>query len=162
MNIDKFDINYDTRPYLPDIFIKNPILNSSDSINHNNSVGINSVIFVFNIQEPIDSIYNDPLYLLYGIKKDSSLNYLYPPLQFFYSGLTNNQLNPNIILSSTPTLTPNDILINLLSDIGYNILDIEQTQFYYSELILTETISRKTITVQYFYFNLIIDPVNVS
>ena len=47
--MNNFEINYDLRPYLPDIYVKQNILTSFDSINNNNTVGVNSVIFIFYI-----------------------------------------------------------------------------------------------------------------
>ena len=58
-----FEINYDLRPYIPDIYIKNDIYNSSDSINNNTDISINSSIFIFNIDRKLDNPVNNPEYL---------------------------------------------------------------------------------------------------
>ena len=55
-----FDINYDFRPYLPDLNIKSNVYNSCDSVNNNTNTDINFMIFIININRPLDSIYNDP------------------------------------------------------------------------------------------------------
>lgn len=68
MNKHDFKINYDFRPYLPDIFIKSNIYNSYDAVNNNTNTDINTMIFVININRPITSQYNDPNYILFGIK----------------------------------------------------------------------------------------------
>ena len=88
------EINYDTRPYLPDIFIKDKIFTSCDSVNNNTNILINSTIFIFNLEgEQLDSKYNDPLYLLYGIENEIYAgSYQYPPLYFFYTDLSNKNL----------------------------------------------------------------------
>ena len=78
-------LNYDTRPYLPDIFMKDNIYNTFDSINKQNNISLNSTIFIFNINESISSQYNDPNYLLYGTKNPLAPAYIYPPLDFYYS-----------------------------------------------------------------------------
>lgn len=148
-----FEINYDTRPYLPDIFIKESIYSSFDVVNNNNNVMANSTIFVFNINEPISSIYNDPLYLLYGIKKDSSTTYTYPSLNFFY--ISNIAIGSylNLIETSVPEYKISSNLRNLLVDIGYNTNKINESQFVFQELTLKEIINGKKTTVLYFYFN---------
>ena len=84
----EFNIKYDMRPHIPDIFIKNKIFTSNDSLNNNKNIMINSTIFILNMnlstkEEMIQ--YTDPFYMLFGIKNKTLVNpYLYPPLYFFY------------------------------------------------------------------------------
>ena len=65
----KIEVQIDTRPYLPDIFLKNNIYTSCDGLNYNNYISIDQSIFIFNLNSNYDLIsqYNDPGYLLYGI-----------------------------------------------------------------------------------------------
>ena len=120
-----FEINYDTRPYLPDIFIKDNIYNSFDAINNNNNIPINSTIFIFNINEPTESIYNDPGYLLFGKKKNIDIEYKYPSLNFFYNNNVSN------VLPYVPITKINSINLSikeLLENIGYDIRNINLHQ----------------------------------
>jgi len=151
-----FEINYDTRPYLPDIFIKENIYNSWDIVNNNNTIGINSTIFIFNINRPLTSIYNDPGYLLYGIKKFPE-NYEFPSLNFFYIKNTNLNLdfNTTYYKSSIPQYNINNNIKYLLELIGYNINNININEFQYQELLVTETINSNKTNIIYMYFNLI-------
>jgi hypothetical protein len=83
--MNNFIVNYDIRPYLPDIFINGNIYNSCDNINNNTNVPINTTIVIINLKdEQLNSIYNEPNYMLYG-KKTSTNPYLYPSLYFLYS-----------------------------------------------------------------------------
>jgi len=147
-----FEINYDTRPYLPDIYIKENIYNSFDAVNNNNNIEINSMIFIFNINRPLDSIYNDPGYLLYGIKKNPIDNYEFPSLNFFYLKKANS--NINFYKSSIPEYKIDNNLINLLTSIGYDINNINENVFQYQELLITESINNNKTKVLYLYFNL--------
>ena len=146
-----FEINYDTRPYLPDIFIKESIYNSFDAVNNNNNIEINSTIFVFNINEPLSSIYNDPGYLLYGIKKNLTI-YDFPSLNFFYS--KNSFANVKPYKSNQITYILDNNLTNLLESIGYNINNINENEFQYQELLVTESETSSKKNIIYLYFNL--------
>lgn len=149
-----FKINYDFRPYIPDLDIKTNIYNTSDSINNNTNVDINTMIFIININEPIESIYNDPKYILFGDKKLFH-EYKYPSLNFFSS---QEDLSTNIetleynIIYQTNKLTAETS--DILSKIGFDLLNIEQTQFVYMVLEIRENITNIKYTVLYFYFNL--------
>ena len=146
-----FEINYDTRPYLPDIFIKDNIYNSFDAINNNNNIPINSTIFIFNINEPTESIYNDPGYLLFGKKKNIDIEYKYPSLNFFYNNNVSN------VLPYVPITKINSINLSikeLLENIGYDIRNINPYEFEYQELIAIESINNIKKKVIYLYFNL--------
>ena len=146
-----FEINYDIRPYLPDIFIKQNIYNSCDSLNNNNNINANDVIFIINIDRPISSIYNDPSYILYGIKNPLYENdYEFPSLNYYLNN-TNNQ-HPYLVTIKTNELTSN--LKSILSSIGFNCTKINENQFIFQELEIYESkISQGKIL--YFYFNLI-------
>ena len=135
------EVNYDTRPYLPDLFIKNNIYSSCDAVNNNNNILLNSTIFIFNIEvESINSPYNDILYLLYGIKNPSVETYVFPPLYFFYNENNNqNYLYKNIV---TYNKLNNNIQL-LLSLIGYNTNNINESIFQYQEVLIYEAISKK-------------------
>lgn len=148
-----FKINYDFRPYLPDLDIKNNIYNTSDSVNNNTNVDINTMIFIININEPIDSIYNDPKYLLFGVK-NPLYNYLFPSLNFFSSQVNSNQVNlfEYDIISETNELT--NETNNILNQIGYDLLNIDETQFNFMILETKENITRINYKIFYFYFNL--------
>ena len=66
-----YDIKVDLSPYLPDTYLKEKIYQSMDKVDYTTYIGLNSTIFVFNINCPSNEYqyYNDPGYLLYGIKK---------------------------------------------------------------------------------------------
>jgi hypothetical protein len=146
----EFEINYDLRPYLPDIYIGNSIYNSSDSINNNTDISINSSIFIFNINRNLDDPVNDPGYLLFGIKKEG-VNYDFPSLNYFYYNKNINGSSP--YKSSLPIYDLNNNLRKLLSKIGYNILEINTEQFEYRELLVYDSITNLKSNVIYIYFN---------
>ena len=81
---ENIDLNIDQRPYLPDIFINNNIYNTNDEQNMN-KISINKNIFIVNLSSANDlnSIYNDPNYILFGQKKDGE-TYNIPSLNYFY------------------------------------------------------------------------------
>lgn len=145
-------LNYDTRPYLPDIFMKDNIYNTFDSINKQNNISLNSTIFIFNINESISSQYNDPNYLLYGTKNPLAPAYIYPPLDFYYSYNLVPNSKPYIVSKSTNKLNNN--IRTLLFRIGYNISNIDESQFIYEELIVSDLINKNLTTIIYIYFNL--------
>lgn len=151
-----FEINYDARPYIPDIFIKDDIYKSFDAVDNNNNIGINSTIFVFNINEPLNSIYNDPEYLLFG-KKKSATTYDYPSLNFFNHSntLTNSSIDLSNSSVSEYTITNN--LRNILISIGYNVDNINESQFEYRKITLVEYMTSTKIEILYFYFNFKLD-----
>lgn len=148
----KIEINYDFRPYVPDIFLKDNIFNSSDTVNSNNNISVNSTIFVINLKnENLQSIYNDPNYMLYGIA-DNSYTYLYPPLYYYYnfkSSLTNSykSLDPQYEISNETKY--------LLNSIGYNIKNIDLSVFEYREMDVYDTVSYDKRRIIYMFFNLI-------
>jgi hypothetical protein len=156
--MDDFEINYDLRPYMPDIFIKNKIYTSMDSINNNKDILITSSIFIFNIDKSLDSEINDPGYLLFGIKKDNVV-YDFPSLNFFYYNKNLSKTQP--YKSSPPDNNLNNYT-NLLTKIGYNILKINSTQFEYRELIITETTTNYKIKVIYMFFNLLEPEIKIN
>ncbi len=149
----EFEINYDTRPYLPDIIMKDDIYNSFDSVNNNNSIEINSTMFIVNINKNID--FSDPGYILFGIKNDN-LNpeiYKFPPLYFFYNNTanTNNTTNkPYKIIYETNILSEN--LKSILLQIGYLIDKIVDSSFIYKELLVLDEFNQIQKKVLYFYF----------
>jgi hypothetical protein len=155
MNKRDFKINYDLRPYLPDIFIKSNIYNSNDLINNNTTIDINTMIFIININRPLNSQYNDPNYMLFGIKNPLAIeDYKFPSINFF------NQINTNLlteqsfeIISTTNQI--NDESKQILNNIGYNLLNINQDEFQYSVLYTKENITSFRYKIIYFYFNLI-------
>ena len=151
-----FEINYDLRPYIPDVYIKDDIYNSSDSINNNTNILINSSIFIFNIDRKLDNPVNNPEYLLFGITKEG-INYDFPSLNFFYYNRNINESLP--YKSSIPLYNMDNNLRKLLIKIGYNILEIDTDQIEYRELIITDSISNSKIQIIYIYFNLLNPPI---
>lgn len=150
-----FKINYDFRPYLPDINIKDNIYNSCDSVNNNTNININNMIFIININQPIDSIYNDPDYMLFGKKNEQYiLDYKFPSLNFFsYQDISTFSITSNFkVIESTNEVT--DEAKQILSLIGYDLLNINENQFEFKKLIIKESVSSIQYTVLYFYFNL--------
>jgi len=150
-----FEINYDFRPYLPDLNIKSNIYNSCDSINTNTNTDINLIIFILNINRPTSSIYNDPNYMLFGVKNSQYVNdYEFPSLNFFSA-----KENTIISLSSNYKITSSTKQITkeakqILTSIGYNLLNINEDEFEFDILEINENITNIKYTVLYFYFNL--------
>lgn len=147
------DINLliDTTPYTPDIFLKKSIFLTSDAIDYTTYISINSTIFIINLDDsnPIDSIYNDPGYMLYGIEQTNQI-YKYPSL-YFFSTVLNNLQNPYIVIQST-TIINNDIA-ELLTNIGYDVDVINTNIFYYALLKVTDQVTLVTKNITYMYFN---------
>ena len=158
------EIQIDTRPYAPDVFIKNNIYNSSDICDKTTYIAVDTNIFIFNLNSTYNSTnkYNDPLYMLYGIENPVNVPYLFPPLYFYNKSNTNT--SPYSITSSTNLLTEN--IITLLQNIGYAQNDIiytqpplasqfdstYYTQFYYREITVTDSISTIKRNIIYMYF----------
>jgi hypothetical protein len=156
MNTHNFKINYDFRPYLPDIFIKQNIYNSCDTTNNNTNVDINTMIFTINIDRPINSQYNDPNYILFGVKNPSApYEYEFPSLNFY---TPKDSESPNLNITYKIVNTNNQItdgLGQILNSIGYDLLNIDENQFSFSMLeLFDENTPTIKYTVLYFYFNL--------
>ena len=146
-----FEINYDFRPYLPDLNIKTDIYNSCDAINNNINIDINLMVFVININQPLDSIYNDPNYMLFGIKNpDYEDEYVFPSLNFFSSNL--NISSTYNVLSDVEELT--NEAKEILGSIGYDLLNINENEFKFSTLEINDNTTTIKYKVLYFYFNL--------
>jgi hypothetical protein len=150
-----FEINYDFRPYLPDLNIKSDIYNSCDVINNNVNIDINLMVFVININRPLNSIYNDPNYMLFGIKKLQYLNdYVFPSLNFFSS----DENTSSLFYSTYNVLNNSDQITNeskeILKLIGYDLLNINENEFEFSTLEIYENTLSIKYKVLYFYFNL--------
>ena len=150
-----FEINYDFRPYLPDLNIKSDIYNSCDAINNNTNIDINLMVFIININRPLDSIYNDPNYILFGIKNTQYLNdYVFPSLNFFSSDETTTSIlySTYNILNSTKQLT--NEAKEILDSIGYDLLNINENEFIFSTFEIYDNTTTLKYKVLYFYFNL--------
>lgn len=148
-----FKINYDLRPYLPDLNIKTNIYNTLDSVNNNLNINVNLTIFIFNINRPINSIYNDPNYLLFGIKNPQYLNdYEFPSLNFFSSNenLSNDYSNYRVEYISNKLTNESRQLLN---SIGYDLSNIDDKNLTFQILVLKENITSIEHTILYFYFN---------
>ena len=99
MNEKNVDILIDTIPYIPDIYTKNIKYDKKDNIDIENSVQTSKCIFIINLSADLinKTFYNDPNYMLYGVKS-SSEEYLLPPIAFFYdnpSSVNGNYIYPN-------------------------------------------------------------------
>ncbi len=150
MNKHDFKINYDFRPYLPDIYIKQNIYNSCDKVNNNINTDINTMIFIVNINRTICSQYNDPNYILFGIKNQyASETYGFPSLNFF---------SPNTDEFTYKITETRNILTdetkNILNSIGYDLLNIDENEFIFNKLLINENITSIKYNILYFYFNL--------
>ena len=150
-----FEINYDFRPYLPDLNIKSNIYNSCDAINNNTNIDINLMVFIININRPLDSIFNDPNYILFGIKNSQYTNdYVFPSLNFFSSNEnTTSLLYPTYdIINSTEQLT--NEAKEILGSVGYDLLNINENEFIFNTLEIYDNTTTIKYKVLYFYFNL--------
>ena len=154
-----FDINYDFRPYLPDLNIKLDIYNTCDSVNNNTNIDINLMVFIININYPIDSIYNDPNYMLFGIKKSQYVNdYIFPSLNFFSSDEKIYSQSLSSLYSTYKVITKTNQMTyetkEILNSIGYDLLNINENEFEFSTLEINQNITSIKYNVLYFYFNL--------
>jgi hypothetical protein len=165
-----YDIKVDLSPYLPDTYLKEKLYQSMDKVDYTTYIGINSTIFVFNINCSSNEYqyYNDPGYLLYGIKKKISTNptvyfdYKVPPTYYFNYPLTRTDFfTPYTIVESIDY--PNEVINNLIMSIGYNpnLIDLDiQTSpykvlnFSYKVLNCTNIISKNVRQVVYLFFNI--------
>lgn len=155
MNNENLNIKIDMRPYLPDIYIKDKIYTSLDTIDYETVISSHKTIFIFNLNDSFDltSIYNDMGYMLYGIKKPGE-NYLFPPLFYFNTEkklTTDNHITPYRILNTETTI---DISSgNLLSRIGYNIYDINPLIYQKYEIQVIDELNKKKRNILCYYFN---------
>lgn len=166
-----YNFKIDLSPYLPDSYLKENIYQSMDFVDYTTNIGINTTIFIFNINCSENELeyYNDPGYLLYGIKKkigsspETDFNYTVPPTYFFNYPLNKikNNFKPYIVVESIDK--PNQIINDLLIKIGYdvNLLKfITQSSpykilnFSYQVLKCIDLISRKQKEVIYIFFNI--------
>jgi hypothetical protein len=160
-----FDIKFDLSPYYPDIFLKDKIYQSMDKVDYTTYISVNSTIFIFNINcsETELPYYNDPGYLLFGIKKQDSgsdYNYKVPSTYFFnYIQTSSSSLTytPYKIINSL--FKPNSQILNLLTSIGYNVnlINTGETstgleKFTYYELEINDVITSKKRIVYYLFF----------
>jgi hypothetical protein len=142
----KFNMRVDLAPYTPDPFLKDKIYQSMDKVDYTSYISANSTIFVFNIDCQNDatlfSYYNDPGYLLYGIRKAvGSGTYLYrlPSTFFFNDTLSITSLTQRLPYTVTSSSTvPTLPIKTLISQIGYDINFLNETFFYYAELECTD------------------------
>lgn len=160
----------DISPYLPDIFLKNDIYSSNDQTDYNTVIPLNTTIFVFfiyydfNTSTGLDpSQYDDPNYLLYGVKNIKYSTYLTPSLCFFAPvnnnnyGIYNDSINNNYnIITNELYFNRQDvpiILINLLTNIGFDTNFINYSYFHYEELECYDRSSSISSKILYFYFS---------
>ena len=165
------NIKVDLSPYLPDTYLKHDIYKSLDKVDYTSYISINTTIFIFNIKCSQDEYkyYNDPEYLLYGIKKtqDSSPNidfdYQVPSTFFFNYKDSNieNLLKPYVELENENIINP--ILIDLLNKIGYDVNLLEYVygsspnlilNFTYKELECYDSITDTKKRIIYLFFNI--------
>lgn len=166
-----FNIKVDLSPYLPDSYLKQNIYQTLDKVDYTSYISINSTVFVFNINCSDDEYqyYNDPGYLLYGIKKKSESNptiyfdYKVPSTYFFNFPLIEliNNMEPYKVLQSEEE--PNAVIIDLIQKIGY---DVSLLKYVYStspKLIINfsfkilecyDIISETKKIVIYLFFNI--------
>lgn len=157
------NILINTIPYLPDIYTKDNIYKSTDAVDNNTLISADQTIFIFNISSKYGNQYNDPGYLLYGIKNSNYNEYLFPSLYFF-----NNLLNENLLGTQPYTILSQTNLISeenqtLLNQIGYDVNKIETSNFTYSIINCVDLISNTTRTIIYFYFNVLeLNEININ
>jgi hypothetical protein len=166
-----YNIRIDLSPYLPDSYLKDDVYKTMDKVDYTSYISINTSIFIFNINCSTDELeyYNDPGYLLYGIKKEYSsspkeyFDYKVPPTYFFnfpLDKIINNYL-PYKVIESTDN--PNEIINDLLRKIGYNMNLLELNfdtspfkilNFSYKVLECYDSISNTRKEVIYIFFNI--------
>lgn len=122
------NINIDITPPLPDIHTSTDKYNIKDKINNENNISADSTIFIFNLDSTINTKYNDPDFMLYGIKATGE-TYNLPSINYYYNNKNVNNNNYEIINTST-TLTED--IKNMLTLVGYtdNITVPTNTLFY--------------------------------
>ena len=112
-----YNIKVDLSPYLPDSYLKKNIYKSLDKVDYTTYISINTTIFIFNINCSSDEYeyYNDPGYLLYGIKKKSSgLDFDYMvPSTYYFNYPSEETIVPYQVLDSEDV--PNPIILDLIN-----------------------------------------------
>ncbi len=166
-----YDIKIDLSPYLPDSYLKENVYQTMDKVDYTSIIPIYSTIFIFNINCSTADLeyYNDPGYLLYGIKKQVSsspttyFDYKVPSTYFFdYPINKDNQIiSPYTVVESYDA--PNPVINDLLKKIGYDInllnLIIQSSpnkiiNFSYKVLNCVASISKNLKQVIYIFFNI--------
>lgn len=123
------NINIDITPPLPNIYTSyDNKYNIKDKINNAFNISADSTIFIFNLNSSIDTKYNDPNFMLYGIKAEGEV-YNLPSINYYYNNVNVNNNNYEIVSTS------NEMTIdikNMLTLIGYtdNITIPTNTTFY--------------------------------
>ncbi len=155
-----FNIRFDLSPYYPDIFLKDKIYQTMDSVDYTTYISANSTIFIFNINCSDEDLknYNDPGYLLFGIE-NSSFDYKIPSTYFFSYTKTGETLSilPYKIVEKFNF--PTNQIQELLKSIGYNVNKIntgnsslDEPLFTYYKLEIDDKSSNTIRTVFYLFF----------
>jgi hypothetical protein len=145
------NINIDITPPLPNIYTSyDSKYNIKDKINNAFNISADSTIFIFNLNSSINIKYNDPNFMLYGVKIEGE-TYNLPSINY-YNNNNNMTINNNYDIVSTSSTMTTDIK-NMLTLIGYtdNITVPTNTLFY--RYIKTYDFNKKVSSfIHYLYF----------
>ena len=158
-----YNIKVDLSPYLPDSYLKKNIYKSLDKVDYTTYISINTTIFIFNINCSSDEYeyYNDPGYLLYGIKKKSSgLDFDYMvPSTYYFNYPSEETIVPYQVLDSEDV--PNPIILDLINKIGYdiNLLEFVNSSgsilnFSYKVIECYDSVTDTKNKIIYLFFNI--------
>lgn len=139
----KVNLLIDTVPYVPDIFNNSPALYQCESTSNENSIPTHQTIFIFslNIKDGLANElnkYNNPYYMLYGIK-ELPISYSLPSINYFSA--TQPSLMPPFYFTNSSLIkeiyksyifTPE--IIEMLSNIGYDTTPVSSSDITPSKL----------------------------
>jgi uncharacterized membrane protein YgcG len=140
------NINVDITPPLPNIYTSYDKYNIKDKINNTFNIPADSTIFIFNLDSSIDTKYNNPEYMLYGVTFEEE--YKIPPIRYY----SYNVDGVNYEEISTSDIMTEDIK-TILTLVGYtdNITVPDDTTFY-RYLKVYDFNKKVTSFVYYLYF----------
>ena len=162
----KVNILTDTIPYIPDIYSNDKIYKQKDNITKINNINADTVVFIIALSsDNINNVsnilkYNDPNYMLYGVKVQNETYYL-PSIDYFYNNSIAKNINYNYVVNSYTLgegTTGYDILelvgfkskITPINTINSNYLS-SQTYFY-QELTCYDFNHNVTTQILFYFF----------
>jgi hypothetical protein len=132
----KVNLLIDTVPYVPDIFNNSLPLYQCESTSNENSIPTYQTIFIFSLNINDGSInrlnkYNNPYYMLYGIK-ETLLTYSLDPINYFgiiqpLVPATFYSTNSNLIKVTSKSYIFTPEIVELLANIGYDTTPISNS-----------------------------------
>ncbi len=182
----KVNLLIDTVPYVPDIFNNSPSLYQCELTSNENSIPTHQTIFIFSLNVKDGLVnelnkYNNPYYMLYGIKEPSftyslpSIKYFsavqplpVPPFYFSNSSLIKEiyksyvftpeiiEILSNVGYDTTPTslsdITPSKLFPPSVFPIPPNNSTIYDNKILFQKLIIYDAVSGRNDEIIFIYF----------